>query len=589
MKGCEQERASDMDWTPDDETANLIRHVAIQNAIEYEGKAAIGSVIGRIMGMRTDLRQHGKIVTGLVAKEVNKANSTAAAEGLDVLKEILEKEAPHLLEKREVKERRTGLPDLKNAEKGKVVLRFAPNPNGPLSFGHARGLVINSTYREMYDGEFILRFDDTDTKVKPPMLDAYERIQKETAWLTGRKPDRVIIASDRMEAYYEHAELMLQNDHGYVCQCSAEVFKEHRIAKTNCPCRDQKTSENLNLWSMMLQRQFNPGDVVVRVKTDMTLKNPALRDWPALRLQDTESHPHPRPEVGSKYVVWPLLDFQSAVEDHLQGVTHIIRGKDLMDSTRKQTLLYEHFGWDYPETMYWGRVKVHEWGGFSTSKMRNDIESGRYPGWGDPRLPTLEGLSGRGISNTALRAFWLELGITQKDISVPLSTLYAHNTKVVDAEAPRLSFIRHPVLCKVESDEIPNSISTPVHPNDESMGMRTWDMIGGEIYIENEDAQKGSLRLKEFADITLKGEPSPVANIDSYERSDKRPIVHWITKENSLEGTLLSTSNDEIQTVQGRIEKHNFAPGTIVQLERIGYACIKEDGSFILCHESFDE
>ena len=137
--------------------------------------------------------------------------------------------------------------------------------------------------------------------------------------------------------------------------------------------------------------------------------------------------------------------------------------------------------------------------------------------------------------------------------------------------------------------KIPNSISTPVHPNDERMGMRTWDMIGGEIYIENEDAQKGSLRLKEFADITLKGEPSPVANIDSYERSDKRPIVHWITMENSLEGTLLSTSNDEIQTVQGRIEKHNFAPGTIVQLERIGYACIKEDGSFILCHESFDE
>ena len=72
------------------------------------------------------------------------------------------------------------------------MLRFAPNPNGPLSFGHARGLVINSTYREMYDGEFILRFDDTDTKVKPPLLDAYERIEEETTWLIGREPDRVV-------------------------------------------------------------------------------------------------------------------------------------------------------------------------------------------------------------------------------------------------------------------------------------------------------------------------------------------------------------------------------------------------------------
>lgn len=586
MRGCDQGGLSAMDWTPDEDTLDLIRHVAIQNAIEYEGKGAIGSVIGRIMGMRADLRQHGKIVTGLVAQEVNKANASAATDGLESLREILTSEAPQLLEKREVKERRTGLPELKDAEKGNVVLRFAPNPNGPLSFGHARGLVINSIYREMYDGVFILRFDDTDTKVKPPMLEAYERIQEETAWLTGRKPDRVVIASDRMDAYYEHATMMLEKGYGYVCQCSAEAFKEHRVGKTECPCRNQTTHQNIELWQQMLNREFNPGDAVVRVKTDMTLKNPALRDWPALRLQDTQAHPHPRKEVGSKYVVWPLLDFQSAVEDHLQGVTHIVRGKDLMDSTRKQTLLYEHFGWKYPETMYWGRVKVHEWGGFSTSKMRLDIEEGRYPGWGDPRLPTLEGLKGRGISDAALRAFWLELGITQKDISVPLSTLYAHNTKVVDAKAPRLSFIRDAVLCSLEGAEVPESVSHPVNPNDESMGLRTWDMTDGAVYIEQEDCEKGSLRLKEFADVDLHGSK---AIITSFERSDKRPIVHWITEGNSTEGTLVSTSNNEIHVQKGRIEKHSLKTGTIVQLERIGYARIQEDGSFILCHEASAE
>ena len=118
---------------------------------------------------------------------------------MDAVRSVLEDEAPHLLEKREAKARREGLPELKNAEKGNVVLRFAPNPNGPLSFGHARGLVINSAFRAMYDGEFILRFDDTDTKVKPPLLEAYERIEEETTWLIGRKPDRVVIASDRID------------------------------------------------------------------------------------------------------------------------------------------------------------------------------------------------------------------------------------------------------------------------------------------------------------------------------------------------------------------------------------------------------
>ena len=125
----------------------------------------------------------------------------------------------------------------------------------------------------------------------------------------------------------------------------------------------------------MLDGKYKPGEAVVRVKTDMTLKNPALEGLACTPYTRHLAHPHPRPEIGSSYSVWPLLDFQSAVEDHLQGVTHIVRGKDLMDSTRKQTLLYEHFGWQYPETLYWGRVKVHEWGGFSTSQMRTDIEA----------------------------------------------------------------------------------------------------------------------------------------------------------------------------------------------------------------------
>ena len=576
---------SDMDWQPDEETHDLIRHVAIQNALEYEGKAAVGSVIGRIMGMRDDLRQYGKIVTGLVAQQVNAANTMAAEQGLEAVRKVLEREAPHLLEKREVKARREGLPDLKNAEKGKVVLRFAPNPNGPLSFGHARGLVINSSYREMYDGEFILRFDDTDTKVKPPMLEAYDLIQEETEWLTGRKPERVIFASDRIEEYYSHADTMLEQGFGYVCRCTADEFKEFRISKTNCPCRSQPISDNLVFWKRMLDGKFSPGEAVVRVKTDMQLKNPALRDWPALRLQDTTLHPHPRPEIGSKYVVWPLLDFQSAVEDHLQGVTHIIRGKDLMDSTRKQTLLYEHFGWTYPETMYWGRVKVHEWGGFSTSQMRSDIEGGTYEGWDDPRLPTLAGLRKRGTQAKALRDFWTELGITQKDISVPLATLYSHNTKVIDDDAPRLAFVRHAADFALEGDH-PDKLTIPVHPNHSEMGLRTWDLKGGQVWLESDDLEKMDLRLKEFADVALHDR---IARVESMERSDQRPIVHWLPHNTSSEAVVIGTKDNTLFHIEGRLENHKYAPGTIVQLERVGYAILMDATTLLLCHEKLQD
>ena len=585
LKGQPDGEMNDMTWTPDEETKTMIRHVALQNALEYEGKAAVGSVIGRIMAMRDDLKQHGKEVTVLVANEVNQANELASTSGLEHLRSILSSEAPHLLEKRESKARREGLPELKKGTKGKVILRFAPNPNGPLSFGHARGLVINSTYRSMYDGTFILRFDDTDTKVKPPMLEAYQRIEEETTWLTGRSPDRVVIASDRIEIYHDHAQKMLENGFGYVCRCTADEFKEFRISKSECPCRTQSVADNITLWNTMLKGKFSPGDAVVRVKTDMTLKNPALRDWPALRIQDTKAHPHPRPEVGSKHVVWPLLDFQSAVEDHLQGVTHIIRGKDLMDSTRKQTLLYEHFGWTYPETMYWGRVKVHEWGGFSTSQMRQDIEQGQYQGWNDPRLPTLDALRNRGIQAEALNNFWLELGITQKDISVPLATLYSHNTKVVDENAPRLAFVRHPVSYTLLGEK-PSTLEIPVHPNNAEMGTRTWSLKDGKVWLEGNDLEKMDVRLKEFADVALHDQE---AKIESLKRQDQRAVIHWVPVSEAEEALLVETGNNELIHTHGQLERHTYPAGTIVQLERIGYARIMEDGSLMVCHEQLHE
>ena len=570
-----------MDWTPDEPTNTMLWHMAIQNAIEYSGKANPGSVIGRIMGMRQDLRQYGKFLSPLIAKKVAQANNLAGEKGLDYLRDILQNEAPHLLEEREKQSRREGLPELNSAQKGKVVLRFAPNPNGPLSFGHARGIIINGEYAKEYDGKLILRFDDTDTTVKPPLPEAYGIIEQEAEWLLGFKPHRIVIASDRIEEYYRHVDIMLDGGFGYVCQCSADEFREFRVSKTNCPCRENDVKQNIELWNKMLDGTFVPGDAVVRVKTDMTLKNPALRDWPALRIQDTIKNPHPREGIGSKYRVWPLLDFQSAVEDHLQGVTHIIRGKDLMDSTRKQTLLYQHFGWNYPETMYWGRVKVHEWGGFSTSQMRKDIESGKFTGWSDPRLPTIAGLGGTGIQAEALRNFWVELGVTQKDISVPLSSLYSHNTKIIDDDAPRISFIRDPVLLELFGSE-QTSIEIPTHPNFPAMGSRKISLNSQQVLIESTDYGENKLRLKEFADFDISKNS---AKLESLERSDTRKIIHWASVDSSSKSTLKMVTDGEIVEIEGVLEHHNLSEGDIVQIERIGYGVLSEENTIIFTHD----
>jgi len=64
-----------------------------------------------------------------------------------------------------------------------AVLRFAPNPNGPLSIGHARGVVTNHYLAAKYGGKFILRFDDTDPKTKKPLREAYRWIVEDCVWL----------------------------------------------------------------------------------------------------------------------------------------------------------------------------------------------------------------------------------------------------------------------------------------------------------------------------------------------------------------------------------------------------------------------
>ena len=456
-------------------------------------------------------------------------------------------------------------------------MRFAPNPNGPLSLGHARGVVINTEYAKMYDGEVILRFDDTDAVVKRPDPEAYSMIEDDFTWLSGCAPDRILRASDRMDVYLEYASKTLAQEHAYVCQCTGEEFKQFRIAKTVCPCRDRPTEENMQLWDQMNDGTILPGGAVIRIRTDMTLPNPALRDWPALRIQHAN-----HPLVGDRYKVWPLLDFQSAVEDHLQGVTHIVRGKDLMDSTRKQILLYEKFGWEYPETLYWGRVKVHEFGGFSTSQMKKDIEAGQFTGWDDPRLPTLRALRRRGYDAGAMRKFWIDLGLTQKDIAVPMSTLNSLNAKAVDAEAPRLSFVRnpHPVILDISEISL-DQITLPIHPEHPDKGVRQWPLGEGTLKLniaKDDFTIPGAKRLKDFADIEIihqKTGDESKGEVIRIERVGNTPIIHWLPQNMAQPAVLLLEEDGELVAAEGLFELNDYPDGTIVQLERMGFAIIE--------------
>ncbi|WP_406671242.1 glutamate--tRNA ligase [Methanolobus sp. ZRKC4] len=557
-----------MTLTEDDK--KTVEKYALQNAVKYGQAPQIGAVMGRVMGECPHLRSKAKEVTPFIQEILGEVSK----ETPEQWQARLEKIAPELIEELcTKKEPDKGLKDLDVEEGQQVVMRFAPNPNGPPTLGSTRGIVVNSEYVKKYGGKFIIRFDDTDPQTKRPMLEAYDWYIDDCKWL-GADPDEVVIASDRIPIYYDYARKLIEMGHAYVCFCDGADFKKFKDAKQACPHRDTSPEENLKHWEKMLSGDYEEKSAVLRIKTDIRHKDPALRDFGAFRIVKT---PHPRPDVADKYCVWPLLDFEGAIEDHELGMTHIIRGKDLMDSEKRQSYIYGYLGWTYPKTTHWGRVKIHEFGKFSTSGLRNAIEEGEYSGWDDPRLPTLRALRRRGIMPEAIRKFMIDMGVGETDISISLDTLYAENRKIIDQKANRYFFVWNPVSIEITGTE-PRTVTPPLHPT-EDRGTRSID-VGSKLYVCNDDVGKfevgSKIRLKDLYNIEITSlEPLQASYLDdSIEtvKKEKMRIIHWAPVDGvpvtvlSPDGTFQGTGERQIAT-----ELDN-----VVQFERFGFCRIDD-------------
>jgi glutamyl-tRNA synthetase len=302
-----------------DELEKTIYKYALLNAAQHKGSANPKAVMGSIMSNEPDLRKDAKKIGPLANDMVAKINEMSA--------EDQEKEIANLgLEvENKKKEKEEGLANLPGSHEN-VVMRFAPNPSGPLHIGHARAAVPNGEYTKKYKGKLILRIEDTDPKrIYPP---AYDMIQEDLEWL-DIAIDEVYFQSDRFPIYYEYGEKLIDLHGAYMCTCDGGEFKKLKDACKPCPCRDNSVDENLKLWKEF--PNMDAGQAVLRIKTDIQHKNPAIRDWVAMRIVEEE---HPR--IGTKYRIYPMMNFSVAIDDHLMGLTHVLRGKDHLANSEKQ-------------------------------------------------------------------------------------------------------------------------------------------------------------------------------------------------------------------------------------------------------------
>jgi len=560
----------------------IIELLALENAIKHGSNPNFSSVMGKLIAEYPEVKDNIKNLSKDIKEVIDKVSTLDDSDRIERYA-ILASNLGFTIEKDEKKKRNAVLPDLPLKNKGQpLVMRLAPNPNGPSTIGHARGIIINGEYARRYGGKFILRFDDTDPKTKRPLIDAYKWYVEDCQWL-GYSPDEIVIASDRMPIYYEWAEKLIAMGKSYVCLCKKEDFKKLKDNGEPCPHREQSVEENLAYWKDMLLGIYRDGEAVLRLKTNINDKNPALRDFVIFRII-YENHPR----IGGKYCVWPMLDFESGIEDHLLKVTHIIRGKDLMDAERKQRFFYGYFGWEYPITIYWGRIKIHEFGKISTSSIKKCIEEGVYSGWDDPRLPTVRALKKRGIDPIAIKNFVINLGVNRSDISISMENLYAENRKVIDKKANRYFFVNDPVELKLKDIDtsIERHVKIPLHPNFPDRGYRVLK-IKDVVFVTSKDYNKymnSIVRLKGLFNIRIdKNEAFYVGN----DLKDT-PIIHWlpsglkmrvISPEYTTNLRFVAHKSSICDTYNGLGEEGlKDSIDDVVQLERFGYVRIDSIG-----------
>ncbi|MFC4438383.1 MULTISPECIES: glutamate--tRNA ligase [Natrialbaceae] len=541
---------------------------ALLNAVKHESDADVGAVMGPLMGDNPEFREHADNVPGIIGGVIGRVNDLAYAEKRDRLEELAPEELAEI--EAEDEEDEHDLPDLPRADEyNEIRMRCAPNPNGPWHVGHARMPAVIGTFKERYDGWFCVRFDDTDPETKRPDIEAYDAILEDLDYL-GFEPDATFKASDRLDIYYDHARKLIDMGGAYTCSCSGEEFSELKNNGEACPHRDKDPETVLSEFEDMIAGVYDSGEMVLRIKTDIEHKNPALRDWVAFRMIDT---PHPR-EEAEEYRCWPMLDFQSAIDDHIIGITHIIRGIDLQDSAKRQSFLYDYFGWDYPEVVHWGHVQIDAYDvKMSTSTLDELIEDGELDGWDDPRAPTLKSLRRRGIRGEAIVEAMIGLGTSTSDVDLAMSAIYANNRELIDDETDRRFLVRDGTRVPLGGSP-PDEANPPLHPNHEDRGVREIP-VGDSVLLEPEDLPQREERvwLKglgcfQYTRDTLQytGE-----DIDVVREGDV-DVVHWVPARESVPVRMRTMGGD----VTGRAEPGvaDLTTDEMVQFVRVGFARI---------------
>ncbi len=565
----------------DEKIKNEIRKIALQNAQEHGGKTQDKIVLSKILGMNPELRTRVKEIVSDISTIVSSINNISVTEQ----KSQIEKEFPDLLSPKEKStEEQKQLPELEGVQKGNVITRFPPEPNGYPHIGHAKAAIINEEYVNMYGGKKILRMDDTNPENE--RLEYYAAIKVGLEWL-GIKYDIVKNTSDDMELLYTKGKEMISSGNAYVCTCERETISKNRREMKLCKCSISDESENSKRWEKMFVK-FKAGEAIVRLRGNMKSDNTVMRDPVLFRIIDAK-----HPLLGEKYRVWPSYDFAVAIEDSIDGVTHAFRSKEYELRNELYDSILDALKMRKPKMSEFSRLELK---GMPVSKriIKPLIEEGKISWYDDPRLPTLEALKRRGIKPEAIRKFIISLGFTKSDTLAPFDALESFNRKIIDPQSIRLYMVTSPRNLIIKN--LPHTnVELPNHPT-KDLGKRKVD-LDENILLSKDDTKNinagDKLRLMGLGNVVI---TSTNDNLEGEFIGDDMnvdyPKIQWIPKKNSHKLKILIPkplfvndvyNENSLEEMEVFCEPHflDLKEGSEIQFVRFGY-CRKDSQSQVI-------
>jgi len=548
-----------------------IKKYALHNAVKYKGKANPGAVIGKVLAENPDLRDKAREISKEVIGIIKKVNEMPFEKQEARLQEL----APELLEKQEEAKEKDIFGFIGIREGQKVVTAFPPEPSKYPHIGHAKAIIVNYELARRHNGKFYLRFEDTNPEMAE--ADFYKMNLQDYNWL-GIKPDKIDYASDFMEEFYKYAEKIINDNHAYVCSCTQATIKENRRNGVECHCRYIHHENSLQKWHDMFKARA--GKYVLRLKGHMKSPNTTLRDPVIFRIID---EPHPRKK--KKYRVWPNYDFESAIMDGIEGITHRLRSKEFELRNELQRLVQTLAG--FRETKIYEFARFNLEGVESSGRIiREKVRKKKLIGWDDPSLTTLAALRRRGFLPEAIKEFVLSTGLTKTESVLTWDDLIVHNRRLLDSKCNRYFFVESPKEIKIENAP-EKTCDLKLHPGHPDRGTRKFKTKNKFYVAEKDFKQFRDRRLYRLMDCLNFTKQKNKFIFDSleYEKYKKEGdlIIHWLPVQKDLVKVEVLMPNKEIRKGLAEPMVKSLKVGDIVQFSRFGFCKLdKKDKNKLL-------